>query len=367
MRTLTLLLLFGCSSSEEMGLDSAAPPPDAPGATSWPDSGRPDTAPGALDDPAAPGPWAVGVRTLSLTDPARSRTFSVEVWYPVDPAATDGSPNEYEVTAGFGVLATLESPARRDAAPAGGGPWPLVIFSHGFGGLRTQSFFWCEHLASHGFVVAAPDHPGNTIGDVIFGGGDAAQSAMDRPLDVQHTLDRLLAGDAGAPFAVDGERVAVTGHSFGGWTSLEVARRDPRFKVVVPLAPGFKEGATPDFVAELARPIALFGGSEDDTTPFDTDQLRPYELAAPPKLLVEILGAGHLDFSNLCEIALAAQFVDDGCDPALIEPREVHTRVMTVGTAFLRRFLSGETGYDAWLEEAAVLGLGRVEVWSMID
>jgi Platelet-activating factor acetylhydrolase, isoform II len=35
---------------------------------------------------------------------------------------------------------------------------PLVIFSHSSGGNRRSSTFLCEHLASHGYVVAALDH-----------------------------------------------------------------------------------------------------------------------------------------------------------------------------------------------------------------
>src|SRR5436309_3427166 len=46
----------------------------------------PDAAPPA-PDPAQPGPFAAGVRTVMMTDPSRSRTFAVDIWYPVDPAS----------------------------------------------------------------------------------------------------------------------------------------------------------------------------------------------------------------------------------------------------------------------------------------
>src|SRR5262249_56282777 len=55
--------------------------------------------------------------------------------------------------------------AVRDAGPRPGS-YPLVMFSHGFGGHRRQSTFLCTHLASHGYVVAACDHTGNTLFDV---------------------------------------------------------------------------------------------------------------------------------------------------------------------------------------------------------
>jgi predicted dienelactone hydrolase len=357
---LPALVLFGCSTSlpppgEQAGPDGGAPPSshaDA-GPSSIPDGGAAEP----LSDPAQPGKWPVGVRTVELTDPARGRSFSVDIWYPAMP---DGKSNTYRLESVFGSLLSIETPARRDATVAPGGPWPLILFSHGFGGVRFQSYFLTEHLASHGFVVAAPDHPGNTLLDTVLGGGDAAQSALDRPLDLLYALDHLLGGD---PIPIDATRIAATGHSFGGWTALEVARRDDRIGALFPMAPGFKNGATPDFVAELARPLLVFGGSEDGTTPFDSDQQAPYELAAPPKHLVRVEGAGHLDFSNLCEVPVAPLLVDDGCDPSSIDPAAVHARVNTLATAFALHYLTEQPDYAAYLAPDAVHALDHLTYW----
>jgi predicted dienelactone hydrolase len=310
-------------------------------------------------DPALPGPWRVGVKTITVIDEARGRELPVEVWYPADGEAPGGQPNRYQA---LGELIDVETEALRDAVPASG-TFPLVLFSHGYGGIRFQSYFITEHLASHGWVVAAPDHPGNTLLDFGQLGDDeaTAQSAIDRPVDMQVTLDRLLAGAAGV--TVDGGRVAATGHSFGGWTCLELARRDDRIRAVFPMAPGFREGSTPDMVAELERPLFIFGGSEDDTCPFATDQKAPYDLAARPRYLIQVTGAGHLDFSNLCEVPIAQAFVDDGCDPAQIEPTEVHARVVPLATAFLGLHVAGQTGYGPYLEVDPVLAMNRVEYW----
>jgi predicted dienelactone hydrolase len=186
---------------------------------------------------------------------------------------------------------------------------------------------------------------------------------MDRPLDVLFVLDAMLAGVQGFPLVLDSSRVGITGHSFGAWTALEVARRDSRIKVVFPMAPGFRNGATPDFVATLDRPLLIFGGSLDDTCPFESDQRRPYDLANRPKFLIKILGAGHLDFSNLCEVPIAARLVDDGCDPQQIEPEAVHARAKTISVAFLETSLNGCTAYEPFLEPSYVLGLGSLEYW----
>lgn len=314
-------------------------------------------------DLSAPGPWGVGVRTVTVVDATRDREFDVDVWYPIDAGATGGEDNQYQIDMPLiGTVSRIDSPARRNAAPAALGALPLVVFSHGYGGVRFQSVFLTEHLASWGLVVAAPDHPGNTLSDVAQLGSDdaAAQSAQDRPLDVMLVLDRMLADGLGTGVAVDPARIASSGHSFGGWTSLEVARRDARVRVILPLAPGFKSGATPDFVASLARPVLFVGGTLDDTCEYDTDQVLPYQLAQTPKHLLGVVGAGHLDFSNLCDVAIARAFVDDGCNPDNIEPALVHERVRAVATAFLLRYLLDDERAEDRLLEPAVTALGAV-------
>jgi predicted dienelactone hydrolase len=358
MRTVLLALVAVSCASTEAPMSGG---PDAGGGGGGDpdaavDPARPDA--GAAEeaaDPSKPGPWPVGVRTIELVDIARNRSLPIDVWYP---ALEDGEPNVYELP----PIASIETAARRNATPAPGAPRPLILFSHGYGGVRFQSYFLTERLASHGFVVASPDHPGNTLFDAFTGGDEAAaQSAIDRPLDMLAVLDHLTASSF---TPIDPDRVGITGHSFGGWTSFETARRDDRLRVVFPMAPGFRNGARPDMVAELDRPVCIFGGSVDDTTPFDTDQLAPYELAATPKYLIQITGAGHLDFSNLCEIPIAALFVDDGCDPASIAPADVQSRVSTLATAFALRYLAGDEEYDAYLAPAYVNGLGKLEYWS---
>jgi predicted dienelactone hydrolase len=357
--------LVGCGSDPssaptDAGPDARTSAPDAsPACVELDASGGPEPGPGV--DLDAPGPHAAGVRTVELTDPTRERTLRVEVWYPAAPGS--GAANAYHLDTELGRLASVCTAARRDgdALP---GPWPVLVFSHGFGGVRFQSFYLTEHLATHGYVVVAPDHTGNTFADFGALGDDAAvaQSAVDRPEDARFVLDSLLDGSLGELDA-DPDRVSMSGHSFGGWTSLEAARRDPRFRVVVPLAPGFRDPATPDFVAGLARPILLFGGSVDSTTPFETDQRVPYELASPPKGLVRVLGAGHLDFSDICEIEALSGFLDDGCDPASIEPSVVRARTRVLTLAFLRRYLEADTELDTFLEPAFVVGLGNLEYW----
>lgn len=197
-------------------------------------------------DPFVRGTYPVGVRTFEVHDPDRGRTVPVEVWYPAGDAYAGhdldaATRDAYELLPG---LPPSSQDAVRDAEPASGA-WVPIIFSHGFAGHRRQSTHLCTHLASHGFVVAAPDHVGNTTADVMaimMGGtpledldGYVRTSADDRPRDASRTLDALLAGDFGVDALDDGAGMA--GHSFGGWTTLQTTALDERITAALPLAP----------------------------------------------------------------------------------------------------------------------------------
>src|SRR5262249_19714316 len=163
-------------------------------------------------DPFQRGPFPAGVRTANTTDAARQhRPLTIELWYPATDAyagkdVAESSRDAYDLLPGF---PPAWQEAVRDAAPRSGS-YPLVAFSHGFGGHRRQSTFLCTHLASHGYVVAAVDHTGNTVFDVMqavlalqMGGAMPDPEALvsefitARPLDVQFMIDRVLDGTAG--------------------------------------------------------------------------------------------------------------------------------------------------------------------------
>lgn len=152
-----------------------------------------------LPDLIQPGPHGSRQISLSLTDPSRNRTYPVEVVVPRD-------------------LASLP------------GPIPVLILSHGLGD-RPQSFLdIATHAASHGFVVALPEHIGSnfTQQQAMLSGlaqeSFSPQEFLDRPLDVRFLLDELSrrnASDFGGRLAMD--QVVVAGHSFGGYTALALA------------------------------------------------------------------------------------------------------------------------------------------------
>ena len=95
--------------------------------------------------------------------------------------------------------------------------FPLVVYSHGSGGLRYIHSSYTEALASNGYVVVAPDHTGNTaVERITNASAPANEIAFNRPQDVRHVIDAFLdpAHPTAGPYAlhVDADKVVVTGH-----------------------------------------------------------------------------------------------------------------------------------------------------------
>ena len=128
------------------------------------------------------GQLGIGVRTIQLTNPKQldivkvkagepiptyDRPLTLEVWYPAKPAADTPGAGQYRViTRDPKTEVTLYGKAVRDAvADASGGPYPLLIISHGYPGNRYLLSHLGENLASKGYVVASIDHTDSTYSD----------------------------------------------------------------------------------------------------------------------------------------------------------------------------------------------------------
>ena len=261
------------------------------------------------------GPHDVGVTTITIDGGVRDRPLTVDVWFPLEPGAT-GEPHRYTFLPGV----YYESPSALaagfgDIAPAG--PYPLVLYSHGSGGLRYIHSRLTETIASHGYVVAAPDHTGNTSIDLILDSGtDPLLTAVNRPNDISAVLDELTDTDstvaAGLVERIDADRVAVAGHSFGGFTAYAlvsgyespfgVASADERVDAVITLAPAANEALlSDDRLALVDVPSLVIAGTDDKTTPIDPNVTRPWRLApGRPAYRVELIAAEHQTFTDVC-------------------------------------------------------------------
>jgi len=318
------------------------------------------------------GPFPVGVRTLLLSDPSRQnvqgtgpRPVRLEVYYPSTAAAVAGVPRDVAVI--FGNIPVAETPAYRGVDRAAG-TFPVVLFSHGNRGIRFQSVSFCAHLASHGFVVASPDHHGNTFQDAT----PDPDAATNRPLDMSFVIDQLEAFNVEpANFlegAIDPTRIGASGHSFGGYTTFALGGgtfglgtfTDPRIKALLPQAPAADATFFPDaFFATVTAPTLIFGGSIDETTPFPAHQQRPFDLlpsGASVVGLAQLVDGGHFTFSDYCEVprnllALLNGY-DQACAPRHLPWRHARDIANYLGLSFFDGVLNGNAEALARLSPA---------------
>lgn len=292
-----------------VGLLSAACVPDPPA----PATGTsPNDAPRASEAAYTElGPHEVGVTTLQLAD------RSVEVWYPADADGIGDTPAESyyirdfippsfdalippEVDPPFATIAHRDVPA--DTTD---GPYPLVLFSHGFASYRLQSTKLTTHLASWGFVVISPDYLERGLSSVL---GSPPASARPDTTIADEAIQAVKAEDA-APSSllsgiVDSSKVYPVGHSAGGGTSIRLLTR-PDVPSAIPLSAGVSllsivQGNAPELPADKA--VMWLSGVQDGIASIDGVRTG-YDYTAGPKKLVELAGAGHNNaFTDICEI-----------------------------------------------------------------
>jgi len=249
----------------------------------------------AVDEP---GPFHVGWRQLPTTyTPAgatEARSTDVAVWYPTEDLT--GEPATY--------LLGIDQDAFVDASlapPLYDGRYPVMVYSHGSQGWAGTSNDLSRWFASHGWVVVAPQHYGNTFTDNSRAG--TAAHYLERPGDVSAALDLLEALPGSDPLAglASTDRVLLTGHSRGAYSVWSVAGAtydatavasacdtpdfdapctdaeeaaflaglgDERIAASIPMAGGIRrQFFGPTGHRGVSHPVLWMTGSEDEGTP----------------------------------------------------------------------------------------------------
>ena len=319
---------------------------------------------------AGPGPHQVGTHTFALPDGRRVLAF-----YPAA-ASAKGTPKEV-----FDIASLLspelqsqipahlrpqyEIDAHPGADPATDGPFPVVLFSHGYAGFPEQSADLVTHLAEWGFVVIAPDHVERSLDGLLGTAGKGITPSTD-PKVLSASLDAAIA-DAKAATSplhdlLDLDHVALAGHSAGASAVYAAAVSEPRAKAFVAYSLG--DGSRGDGQPAPKLPVPkipgmVMVGTNDGIIPAATSK-KVFAGMDSPKYLVEIADAGHLVFSDICLIgrdqgglialikeagldlpANLLRLASDGCelDKGDLDPKKAFAAIDHFSVAFLRSAL----------------------------
>jgi predicted dienelactone hydrolase len=238
--------------------------------------------------------FAVGVKTLTFVDTSRptdanggvpgkpSRTLPTVVFYPAR-----GAPG---------------GPDLPDARPArGSGPFPLIVFAHGFTATGPAYAGLLRQFAAAGYVVAAPTFP---LSSGTAPGGPRLTDYVNQPADVSFVIDEMLRLNrqpgSGLTGILEPSRIGVAGHSLGGITTIGLLNRcciDPRVDALVPMSGLQLPFPGGSFSYDRRLPVLLIHGNQDGTVPY-TGSLVVFGQAAPPKFLLTLIGGGHVPFGG---------------------------------------------------------------------
>jgi len=331
-----LVSLCSCSGNDEKGTDD--------------DSAGDDDSSPADDDSAvnpflAPekrGPYLVGNTSYFFEDDSRelgcdpggNRVLLTEVWYPADDSAAalpENMIDDFFLGRTDEVKAALEAAGYTDEDPINlpTGSYrdaplrpntplmPLLFFSHGFSSNRFQNYTMAAYLASHGYIVIAPDHACNSIATltpddvVILNVLYTVKALPDRKADLIFLID-IFTENPPEMFAgrLDAAHIGLFGHSFGGITVSETIKIEPRASAMIQLAAfGF-----PPVPAEVKAPSMYFSGREDKVMhPYEFLHNAYIEQMPPPKLQLEFFDTGHFTFSDLCRFVPRLMASGNGC------------------------------------------------------
>lgn len=285
-------------------------------------------------------PYNVASTTVTINDVVNHLSFPVLIHYPTMDVSTPTNFGPFTID--VAVDGTIPD-----------GQFPLVIISHGNSGSQYLYRTISTHLATRGYIVAMPEHYGNNRRDNVL--SKSVKNLEYRPQHLSLVIDFLL-NDSDFHSQIDATRIAVIGHSFGGYTALAVAggkaysmqaeeiatKRDHRVKAIVLMAPAAGYFSPDAALSAITVPILLYIGSQDHHTPkqWTADVILK---GVPNQELVrlrEIQNAGHFSFISPFPEAMTSPDFLPSTDPEGFDRSAFHGELPKEILAFLNDSLS---------------------------
>jgi len=300
-----------------------------------------------------PGPFAWEQQTFTFTDRPRDRSILVDLYLPLIQA-----------------------------------PRPVIVISHGLGSDRSTLAYLAQHLASYGFGVVVPEHPGSNWPRLqAFLAGDVGhlmlpQEFIDRPQDITYVLDqleRLSQPGESLQGRLNLNRIGMVGQSLGGYTVLALAGAtpnfaavgencpswrdslnlslvlqcqaqtltqpdrplvDPRVKAAIAISPIGSQIFGPESLAQIRLPVMMMAGSADTLAPPLAEQIQPFRwLTTADKYLAVVQGGNH--YSSI----VASEALSAG-------PLVARRYTAALSTAFMETYVADRPRYGQYLSAA---------------
>ena len=186
-------------------------------------------------------------------------------------------------------------------ADASAGPYPLIVYSHGFSSTREGGECLGRHLASLGYVTVAVNYP---LTNFSAPGSPNVKDVVNQPADVSFLLDTLIAQSAQDGHRLQGmidpNRVGAMGISLGGMTTTLAAfhptMADSRIKAALSIA-GPTAQLAPEFFGLRRVPFLMLATDTDALVPYSSNAARVPAVVAGSQL-VTIIGASHTGFAG---------------------------------------------------------------------
>ncbi|PLZ48462.1 hypothetical protein CBP15_19160, partial [Fischerella thermalis WC442] len=275
---------------------------------------------------------------------------------------------------------------------------PVIVISHGLGTDSSNFQYLAEYLASHGFAVIVPNHPGSNtqqLRSLLNGSAreiSQAEEFYNRPLDIKYILDRLE-NDASFKNRLNLQQVGVIGQSFGGYTALALAGakinfkklnkdcheqklqqtwnmsllfqcralelhgknygisynlRDERVKAVIAINPITSSIFGEAGLSQIKIPVMIVAGSDDTIAPALYEQIQPFSwITNSDKYLVLLAGGTH--FSTIGESSNASKQVPLPSNLVGDDPRQARRYVSMLSMPFLQTYVGGISRYSPYL------------------
>jgi predicted dienelactone hydrolase len=284
-------------------------------------------------------------------------------------------------------------------------PAPLIVISHGVASNRATFTYLANHLASHGFAVAAVQHPGSDskhieqflTGQLSNDPAMAANEMANRPIDIKLLIDEIQRRTVTQPAwraRVNPQQVGVIGQSLGGYTALATGGatlnmaelrqecpkvmsgplnfnlslplqcnllranvtqpnlRDPRVKAVLVMNPISSLLFGERGMRQVQVPTMIVAGSEDIFAPPMEEQILPFSwLPEKNRYLLTLRRGTHFSFLGTSQEPGVFPVPPELVGP---DPQTIHPAMRSISMAFFSRYLADKPEYASFLNQSYI-------------